>query len=219
VNLTTLRTEIQERAADSSLTSTVMDRWINMAIKQWATRADWPSNTEQDSTIPTVAGTVEYSLPSDFKKMISVRVGSSEVDGDEFTFIEYKDKNISTQGMWYYLNPDDATVGLIPTPASVETVYLKYYEIPADLTVVTEEPPFPANYHELVIFFALKKYWEVNDDFEKSRYYDVEFEEMIDKMKLDLKVRATGQLKRIKDIRELNSLNNPQGINAINTGQ
>ena len=152
--------------------------------------------------------------------MLSVRVGSSELLGNEYTFIDYDDKNKSDQGSWYYLNPDGATIGLIPTPTSVETIYLKYYGVPDDITsaLPTAVPPFPENYHELVVFFALKKYWEVNDDFEKSRYYDVEFEEMIDKMKLDLKVRATGDLKRIKDIRELGGLNDPQGINSINLG-
>jgi len=203
--LSTLRAEIEARTEDSSISSTQIDRWINMGIKQWANRADWPSLVEQDSTTTTTADTQEYSLPTDFKKMISVRIsdstGGTEPDATEYSFIEYKDKNISSQGMWYYLNPDDATIGLVPTPPTTGlTVYLKYYEVPADLTIVTEEPPMPETYHELVIFFAL-------------------FENMVDQMKLDLQVRSTGDLKRIKDVRETMTNNQPQQANAINLGK
>ena len=224
MNLQTIRSEIQNRADDSSIGSTELDRWVNLGIKQWASRTDWPSLVEVDSSTTTTASTAEYSLPTDFKKMLSVRVsdaaGGTEVNSTEFSYVPYKLKNMSTAGNWYYLNPDDAKVGLIPTPAtSGLTIYMKYYEIPADLTLTSDEPPFPESYHELCVFFALKKYWEKNDDFGKASYYDAEFENAIDQMKTDLLVRATGQLDRMKDVRELMGDDQPQQRNAINLGR
>lgn len=224
MDLTTLRNEIQIRADDTSLTDAKTDRWVNQGIKQWANRADWPSLVTTYELDTTVASTVEYSLEDDFKKMIGMRVGASagetELDATEYSFINYKNKNVSSTGPWYYLNPSNAKYGLVPTPTTTGLpIYYKYYKIPADLTTGTEEPPFPENYHELVVFFALKKYWESNDEFDKVLFYDAEYENTIERMKSDLLVRATGQLDRMKDVRELVGTDQPQKINAINIGK
>jgi len=223
MDLKTLRTEIQARTEDSSITSSQIDRWVNLGIKQWATRSDWLRIVEQDSTETTVAGTAEYDFPDDFKKMFGVRVsasvGGTESDATEYSFINFKNKNVDASGNWYYFNPE-GKVGLIPTPGTTGlTIYMKYYRIPVDLVADEDEPPFDVNYHELLVFFALKKYWETTDDFQKARYYDAEFENMIDHMKVDLLVRSTGQLGRVKDIRELLRDNQPQKRNAINLGK
>ena len=102
----------------------------------------------------------------------------------------------------YYLNPSNDYYGILPTPDATFPIYLKYYKIPTILSADTDEPPFPDNYHELVIYFALKKYWEISDDFGKASYYDREFENMIDQMKNDLMNRAVGSRPRMTDIRE-----------------
>jgi len=156
--------------------------------------------------------------------MIGVRVGDSaaatETNATEYSFIGYNNKNVYTSGELWYLDIEGSEYGLIPTPQTTGLpIFLKYYRIPAALTAVTDEPPFPENYHELVIFFALKKYWEVSDDFQKVLFYDTEFENTIERMKNDLKVQATGDLGRMKDVRELRTEDQPQKINIVELGR
>ena len=212
--------EIRTRANDSSVTTEQMNTWINMAIKQATTRTDFPWATTEYSTDVTVASQVEYTLQTDFKKMISIRVGeastTTELESTEYSYVDYKSKNVSTTGNFYYLNPATAKFGLIPTPTTAGLpIYLKYFAIPDSITTDSEKPPFPESYHELVIFFALKKYFEVNDDGQKALYYNAEFENMIELMKNDLLVRSTGQLSRMKDVRELVGTEQPQKFNGI----
>ena len=224
MDLETLRNEILTRTDDSSLDDTKMDRWINQGIKQWANRADWPYMITIYNTDTTTASTAEYSLQSDFKKMLSLRVGSSaaatETSADEYSYVDYEAKNVDTTGNYFYLNPTNDKYGLIPTPSTTGLpIFQKYYQVPDDLTATTSEPPFPENYHELCVFFALKKYWETSDEFQKVLFYDTEYENTIERMKADLLVRATGDLPRMKDIREFADLEHPQKLNSVQLGK
>lgn len=194
-----MRSEIIARAGDNALTSTQIDRWINLSIKQWATRSSWPENIAM-STTASVSGTQEYTLPTDIKRALMVKTGTTEPDASELGYVDFNSKDSAITG--YYLNPVTGMLGIIPTPTSVQNIYLKYYKTPADLTIITEEPPFPEDYHELCIFFALKKYWEMTDDFGKSNYYDSEYENMINQMKIDLPNIAVGSLPVMRDIRD-----------------
>lgn len=224
MQLSQIRLDVQYRAGDSSLSTSNIDLWVNQGIKQWAARADWPSLAATDSTQTTTAGTQEYSLPSDFKRMIGVRVQGSgstaETDSTEYSFIRYEDKNVSTEGNYYYINPVNDTIGLIPEPdVTGYTIHQKYYQIPADISAATDEPPFPANYHELVVFFALSRYWEGGDEFDKKVHYSIEFENMIERMKTELLSRGVGQLRRVRDIRELMVDGQPQMLNSVDLGK
>lgn len=206
MQLTQLRQEIMARAGDNSITSTQLDRWINSAIQQWASRSSWYASTETKETDTTTSETTEYTLPTNFKRMLSVKIGgattTTEDAATELGYVRYEDKDVSgTVG--YYINPADGTYGILPEPSVTGLpIFLKYYKTPAVLSGDTDTPPFSENYHELVIFFALKKYWEVSDDFGKASYYDREFENMIDQMKVDLVNNGVGSLPRVRDIRE-----------------
>ena len=218
-----IRQETKDRAGDSSLSLTSIDLWVNLAIKQISERRDWLWNLTTKSTDTTTVDVAETSLPSDFKKMLGLRVGESagttEVDATDYSFVDYKSKNVSTAGNYYYLNPTNSKYGIIPTPnATGLPVYLKYWKIPVDISVSTDVPPFPENYHEAVVFFALKKYWESADDFSKSLYYNAEFENMVERMEKD-NLRSTGHLTRVKDVRELVGIEHPQRLNSVELGR
>lgn len=218
-----MRQEVQSRAADTSLTSTSIDLWLNLGIKQISRRADWPWNTSTKSTDTTTNGTAEIALPTDFLRMQSVRLGAgttaTEPNATECSFVDYKQKNVFTQGPYYYINPTNAKYGLIPTPTTTGLpVYLRYYNIPSDVSDTNTTIPIPEPYHESLIFCALKKYWEATDDFEKALYYNAEFENIIERMKLDLLSPSTGKLSRMKDIRELVGRQDPQAPNVVSLG-
>lgn len=219
MDLSQLRQELKNRSGDENLIASQSDLWFNLGIKQWA-KEDWPDTIAIDSSQTTSVSTNEYTLPTDYSKMLSVRVGASassdETDATEFSFVRYENKNIATTGNLYYINPVSGKLGLIPDPITAGLpIFMKYQSIPADLTADSDEPPFPETYHEAILFFALKKYWETQDEFDKSIYYDTEWRNMMADMKTDLMKQSRGQLDRMKDIRELNVLNSPFSKNQI----
>ena len=77
MELSIIRTEIKNRAGDTSLDGTTIDRWVNMGIHQCLD--DYPFQAEIDSSLTTTASTQEYTLPSAVAKqrIISVRVGET----------------------------------------------------------------------------------------------------------------------------------------------
>ena len=222
MTLQQIRQDFWNRSNDTSFSSSQIDLWVNLGIKQWAARADWPSLVTT-ATLTTTANIAEITLPTDLKRLIGARLGTisttTEPESTELSFVNYNNKNVDFSGPGYYLNPSNDTIGLIPTPlTSGLPVYIKYFQIPADISALTDVPPFPENYHELVTFFALSRYWEGADEFDKKVHYSIEFENMIERMKMDLLKTSIGQLGRMRDIRELANDQQPQVINAVEQG-
>lgn len=219
MQLQEIYSEIQQRAGDNGLTQTQMGFWVNAGIQQWA-KDDYPDTLATDSSNITASGTTEYPLPSDTLKVLSIRVGSSstatEDDATEYSFVRYENKNVDTTENVYYINPTNGKVGLLPQPTSSGLpIFIKYHATPATLSVLTDEPPFPKPYHEALIYFALKKYWETQDEFDKSIYYDTEWNRMLEDMKVDLLKQSRGQLGAMRDIRDLQYQNQPWTRNSI----
>lgn len=225
LTLQQIESEVQIRSGnDTSTSSQTIDRWVNLAVGDIAARADWPWNINTKSTDTTVNGTTEYTLPTDYKKMLSVRVGDSssatETSATEMSFIRYEQKNTKNPNNMYYINSTNGKYGLLPTPQVTGLpIFLKYFSIPDVLVNPTDTCPWPSEYDELAILYSLARYWEVNDDLQKTNFYMVMFENLADRMKTDLMVRTTGDLGRMRDYRELISQTDPQDINPIGLGK
>lgn len=132
--------------------------WVQRAyidIQQMYT--DWKYLWAQDS-ITTVAGQADYDLPADLSQMDRgrVRIGDVSMTVEEYELI---DPLVTDTGTPYraILLPN-GKVRLHPTPDSVKTVTFDYYKAPDELTANTDEPIFPAQFHDLIWMRALLKY-------------------------------------------------------------
>lgn len=230
MTLSSIISEIQNRVGGSTTdpSESQVTTWVNLGVKNIANRTDWPWTLTTYDTNTTTAGTQEYALQSDFKKMFSVRVGgasSTETDASELTFLGYINKNIpysdwSSSTAAYYINPTNSKYGLIPTPAVTgDKIYQKYYKIPADISAVSASPLVPSEYHETLIDYSLANYWESRDELDKSVYYFTKFENGVEQMKNDLLSKSIGYLSRMRDIREIIGTEQPQQPNSIELGK
>jgi len=222
-----LVTEIRNRSGDANITETSVTGWTNTATRLVSTRTDWPFLLMTDDTDTTTSGTVEYTLPTDFRKMFSFRVGSStstEPEADEYSFIGYMEKNkavnsISDSIAGYYINPTNSKYGIVPEPTTTgDKVYQKYYKHPTTVSAVSATPELPTTYHDIYLDFGLARYWEQEDELDKTVLYETKVENGIEAMKTEF-VKSIGQLSRMRDVRELNTLNHPQGLNSVMTGR
>jgi len=219
MNLSSIISEVQNRAGDSGLAESQVTTWVNNFIKELATRKDWPWALTTYDTDTTTADTQEYSVQSDFRKMFGLRTGdatSTETNSDDLSFIGYIDKNVAIENgiEGYYINKTNGTYGIVPNPpTSGYKVYQKYYKIPASMSAVSATPEIPESYHTMLINNSLEMYWEQEDEFDKTLYYNTKVENDIERMNNEF-VISTGDLRRIKDYRELIGTQTPQTLNT-----
>ena len=99
-----------------------------------------------------------------------------------------------------------------------DKVYQKYYRYPATVSAVSATPEIPANYHDIYVDFGLARYFEQEDELDKTVLYETKVENHIENMKTEF-IKSIAQLGRMRDVRELNSLEHPQAINSISIGR
>jgi len=215
---------IQTRSGDSNITEATITGWVNTALRLIANRDDWSWLMKVDEDDVTVANQQEYALPTDLKKMYSLRVGdttSTETTATQYSFLGYGEKNMAINNdvdHCYYINPASSKYGLIPTPAAANyKVFQKYFGYPTTVSCVSATPDMPTQYHDMLVDFGLARYFEQEDEMDKTVLYETKLENAIEKMKTDFP--ATGYLGRMRDIRELAADNNYQQYNIVGLGR
>jgi len=219
--LSQIVTDIQNRSGDSTISEAKITGWVNNATRLIANRADWPFYLKTYDTDTTTANTAEISLQSDFRKMYSLRIGgTTEPDGDEYTFVGYMEKNVAINHLSdainaYYINPTNSKYGLIPTPTTTGTkIWQKYYRNADTVSAVSATPDLPTRYHDSLSDFGLARYWEEEDELDKTNFFETKFENGIETM-YNERLKSVGQLTRMRDVRELGVQDHPQGFNYL----
>jgi hypothetical protein len=165
MDLSGLRTATYNRlgvqTTDPFFTTAVIDGYINTAIRRIATEFDWPWN-EISTTFSTVAGTDEYSVPTSPQWY---RTKALTIDTfDSLYYISLKDiREIPTTAQsrprFFYVGVDSGATGadkiiVRPVPDSVYVVTHDYYTVEPGLTLSTDTPRLPAQYHEMIADLA-----------------------------------------------------------------
>ena len=221
MTLAEIVTDIHSRSGDDTITEAKITGWVNNGVRLIGNRADWPFYLTTDDTDTTTSGTAEITLPTDFRKMFSLRIGgTTEPNGDEYTFVGYMEKNVAINQLSdsvdaYYINPTNSKYGIIPTPTTTGTkIWQKYYQIPDTVSAVSATPDLPTQYHDSLSDFGLARYWEEEDELDKTNFFETKFENGIETMRNEM-LKSVGQLNRMRDIRELNIKDHPQGFNIL----
>jgi hypothetical protein len=78
------------------------------------------------------------------------------------------DSSLSTAGspVWYYLTTGN-TVAVYPSNTT-DTLSVRYWKVPTDLTSAADEPGFPARFHHLIVDGAAYYAYLDSDNFEAA---------------------------------------------------
>jgi hypothetical protein len=165
--LSELRTQVRDRIDEATAkfwTDTQINSWINEGARDLARRGEVLQTRDE---ITSIAGTQEYTLPSDV-----VRVYRVEYEDSSQTIVplEYRDFNNmdsvwwsrqatteSTRPFWFTMwgYPPDLKIIVYPTPAnSDEILRVFYYSVPA--TVSGDEDPIavPTGWEDAIVLYA-----------------------------------------------------------------
>lgn len=198
MNLAALQQQMQMLGygTDTAAQQTLM---LNDAYRLIHSQQRWPF-LEKQATLSTVAGVnvVPYTSIADLVEFDSVRLA---VPGDTSATQSINLQNVESQDM-RDMEQLDATQG-IPTfwslianaihlysfPDKVYTLNVDYIYAPPDLVVGTDVPVLPTEYHDLLVWGAIKLMNFRERDIYSYNTSSMEFEQRLKRMKQALLLR------------------------------
>jgi hypothetical protein len=131
--------------------------------------------------VTTVAGTATYALPTDFQRLVNVTLELSTgtilpLVSDANTRMDLEE---ITTGQPERFAIDGMNLRLWPTPSEEYTVRLRYYRIPTTLVNAGDISEIPAQYHHLLVSYALFHCYQRENDYQAAQYHKQRFDEDI----------------------------------------
>src|SRR6185437_7958326 len=113
----------------------------------------------------TVAGTSTYPQPANLGKDRSLHFTVTSQVG-ELTSVGLRtlDRSVSVSGVPRLYALTGSNIQLYPVPDGVYTLELRYWAQPAQLVNDTDTPSIPADYHDMLLYWALKRAYSAEDD-------------------------------------------------------
>lgn len=194
---------------------TYLINWINEAYSHCIDEIIKvnPDFFAKAATTSTVLGQQEYTLPSDFEKILMV---NWKIAGDwkrvipmgnaDIRNIPVKEKTSSTQGYSeaepYYYIIGNATLGLMPIPTETASSNLKiwYVYTPQQLLADSDEPDIPSRYHHILKFIAYANFLDRDDEHAAAEKIRQRFDAYVQRMCENIGERQVDTQARSVDI-------------------
>jgi hypothetical protein len=178
-----LRDEVLEHELDRSASR--VDGFLNDALRTVARQVRHYTG-EASAEITTVAGTSAYDWPSDVGKLrwlLDVDASSTlQVVG-----LRDIDNAAVTQGRPTSYATAGKTVTLYPTPDAAYLLRMRYWALPPLMQEDGDTPALPDDFHRVLVFYALQRCYELEDDFEVAAYWRGQYDIALAAMGEDLK--------------------------------
>jgi hypothetical protein len=186
------RTAIQSavRSIAQITTSTISDAdltvFIDEGYNEIVAYTDWPwcyAMTPKEVTM--IAGTTQYSLGADVKRVIAVINTASDqyalesVGQADWARRQAHLESTSKPKIFTFAK---AYLHIWPPPATTDKLKVYHYEHPAFAAAGASIPAFDPAFHTLIVNWALHRLWEREEDFEKSDDYRARFEARLQRM-------------------------------------
>lgn len=182
-SLADLRNEVLEHELDRSAER--VDGFLNDALRIVARRVRHYTG-EAEQAIVTVAGTAAYAWPADLGKLRWLR-DVANASTLELVGLRDIDNAPVAQGRPSAYATAGKTVTLYPTPDAAYSLDLRYWALPDLVREDGDVPDLPEDYHRILVFYALQRCYELEDDFEAAGYWRGEFATALADMGADVK--------------------------------
>lgn len=187
--------------------------WVNDAYGQMVDeilKAN-PDYWTTSGTIDTVASTQEYTLPSDYEKMIMVNQSISgewkrvlPMGNADIRMIPRHSDTTSDQGFssaepkYYILK--DTTIGLMPIPDTgvAEGLKIWYVYAPSELDSDSDTPDLPARYHHIIKYGAYANYLDQDDEHVAAERMRNRFDGLVQRMVDNIAVRQEDEPRSVE---------------------
>lgn len=189
MNLGALRAEVLATGFDPAVYTARINSFLNDAQSAIARTVEWYGE-EGISPLVLVNGTSTYAWPADMAKIRSViTLAADPSPNQELQRVALADidRSPASSGHPWYYAVDGPNLHLFPTPDSATySLELRYWKLPPSMVNDSDVPAIPADYHNILIYFALARCYERDDDVTMSQYYDGQFKKAVAGLKTDL---------------------------------
>jgi hypothetical protein len=177
--------EMQDEVLEHQLNDTKyrpsVKRWLNDAQARVCRQAS--IRTEQvTEDYSTVSGTNTLALPDDYARLIDLR------DTDNHNLLTPLELNVYDDLEPGSGKPSDyviigMNIELYPNPDGVYDLTLRYWRLAAAMTVDSDTPEIPSDYHYLLPYWALYRCFSRENDIEQATYWKNEWAVELEKLK------------------------------------
>lgn len=182
-----LRTQLISLADDPAITATQAGVWLNTNYRLLLREYDWPFMVGND-TYTVTDGTAEQTFATfdtgitDFAKPLRVWIASSSTsDKTKVDPMRYEVRNEPGLDGYYYITPNNLSIGLVATPSnSTNVVTMDYLKTTTDLSGDSDEPVFVSDFHWILVWKALMMYQFQQR--EQSDEFRIQYEEILASM-------------------------------------
>lgn len=183
-----LKAQMIVLADDPAITTAQAGIWINTNYRLLLREYDWPFMVGNGSYTVT-SGTAEKAFANfssaitDFAKPLRVWIASSSTaDKTPLKPIRYEERNIPGLDGYYYITPNNLSIGLVATPTnSTNVVTMDYLKTTTDMDDSSNTSPvFVSDFHWIVVWKALMMYQFQQR--EQSDEFRVQYEELLSSM-------------------------------------
>lgn len=186
MNLLALRNEVLNHGFDPIVFSARINQYLNDAQGKVCRRVDFYID-EATSDFSTVVGTLLYPQPADFARDRSLRRTDVQVELTQVGLRTIDRSPPLASGVPRYYAIDGQNLHVYPTPDNVYPLELRYWKLPAQLVADGDTPTIPADYHALLVFWALKRCYAAEDDPQTAQYWEQQFNTMLAEFSADVK--------------------------------
>lgn len=168
--------DLQSRIGSTpEITGTRFYDWINQGMRSFCMESDF-SWLEKKQTTSTVASQSDYALPTDFKRMVEIRIDETDDNPNIYRLVPHETRSQveSSEKTYSIFNK---TLSIKPTPSSTgdQNIEMWYIRRPTNMTSGSESPSdstianMPEEYHEACILYAYAIYQAYDEEHDEKR--------------------------------------------------
>ena len=162
--------------ANVQIDDTDILRWVNDAQHEIALQNQL---FQAVASVSTVVNQITYTLPIDGITLRSIQYNQAKLqalnnnEAEQYIVGTAQANNGGTpQQFWIWAN----TINLYPAPDSVGTLKIFYTRQPATVTLVTDTPELPLQYHNAIVQYCLKQAYELDENWAAVQVKSSEFD-------------------------------------------
>jgi hypothetical protein len=159
----------------------LIKRWLNTAQRKAVQQSEFRTQ-EEVKAFTTAASDATLELPADFSRWIDFYDTGSKWPLTPLEKAEY-DALEGSSGRPTAYTVVGNQITLWPTPDAAYSLSLRYWRLPADMVADGDEPEIPAQYHEILVAYAMQKAYARENDYTSSRFWKEEWEAGVAKIR------------------------------------
>ena len=170
MDLSTLRTRVRERIGNpdtTDVTNATLNLRINEALVDILDNYNFNSTKVTGTTLVTVTGDYDYTLPTAVDVLITVRDNTNGVkltkrDRAWFDSLDAAADWVNARPTNYFR--DGGTLYIYPPPDGAYTLRIRYRNATTELAADDDTPGIPLSWHPGIVLLARVKHWDVIGD-------------------------------------------------------